>query len=162
MEARSLAHELHEHRDGAVGLRARQREEAVGDLALHHHAPGVDQRQAVEALDDERRGDVVRQVRDELRRVGSERREIELERVTEVDLDVGAGVTQVRLERRVDLDRVHARDAVGEVVRQYAEAGTDLEDDVVLVELREPADHAENVLVDEEVLPERLLRAGPS
>ena len=131
MEARALADELHEHRDGAVRLRARLREEAVGDLALHHHAPELDLRQAVEALDEERRRDVVRQVRDELRRVRCERGEIELQRVAEVELDVRAGVAQVRLERRVELDRVHARDAVGEVARQHAEAGPDLEHDVV-------------------------------
>ena len=52
------------------------------------------------------------------------------------------------------------RDAVGEVRRQNAEAGPDLEHDVVRIELREPADHAEDVLVDEEVLAELLLRGG--
>ena len=39
MPAGALGRELHEHRDRAVRLRARRREEAVGDLALHHHAP---------------------------------------------------------------------------------------------------------------------------
>ena len=34
--------ELDEHRHGAVRLRAGCREEAVGDLALHHHAPELD------------------------------------------------------------------------------------------------------------------------
>ena len=34
--------ELDQHRDGAVRLRRRDGEEAVGDLALHHHAPQLD------------------------------------------------------------------------------------------------------------------------
>src|SRR6266498_4102477 len=62
-------------------------------------------------------------------------------------------------ERAVDLDRMHERDAVGEVARQDAEPGADLEHDVVRLEPGEPSDHAEDVLVDEEVLAELLLRA---
>ena len=50
-------------------------------------------------------------------------------------------------------------DAIGEVARQDAEAGSDLEHDVVAAELGEAADHAEDVLVGEEVLAELLLRA---
>ena len=81
MEAGALGRELDEHRHRAVRLRPRRGEEAVGDLALHHHAPALDGRQAVEALDDDRRRDVVRQVRDELRRRRLERAEVERERV---------------------------------------------------------------------------------
>src|SRR5215212_6208571 len=51
---------------------------------------------------------------------------------------------------------------VGNTVRQvggeHAEAGPDLEHDVVLVELGEASDHAEDVRVAEEVLAELLLR----
>ena len=46
---------------------------------------------------------------------------------------------------------------VGENARQGAEARADLEGDVVRVELGEPGDDAEDVVVDEEVLAERLL-----
>ena len=152
MEAGSLRDELDEHRHRAVRLRARRREQAVCDLALHHHAPELDLRQAVEALDEERRRDVVRQVGNELRRVRRERPQVELERVAEVQLD--AGVAQVRLEREVDLHRVDARDPLGEISRQHAEPGADLEHHVAGVEVREPSDDAEDVLVDEEVLAE--------
>ena len=92
---------------------------------------------------------------------GLERAEVERERVAEDQLDVRRGpraLAQVRLERAVELDRVDVRDALGEVPREDAEPGADLEHDVVGVELGEPADHAEDVLVDEEVLAERLLR----
>ena len=65
---------------------------------------------------------------------------------------------QLLLERRVELDRVHLCDPVCEIRGQHAEPGPDLEHDVVAVELGEAADHAEDVLVDQEVLAELLLR----
>ena len=54
---------------------------------------------------------------------------------------------------------MHVRDAVGEVAGEHAEPRADLEDDVCRVEGGEAADHAEDVVVDEEVLAELLLRA---
>ncbi len=65
---------------------------------------------------------------------------------------------RVRLERAVELDRVDPSDPLGEIVGEDAEPGTDLEHDVVCVELGEAADDAEDVLVDEEVLPELSVR----
>ena len=158
MEAGALGRELDQDRDGAVGLRAGLGEEAVGDLALHHHAPRLEiGREAIEALDDERRGDVVRQVRDELVGRRLERASVERERVAPVKRRP-RDPAQVRLERAVDLDGVDVCDAVGEEAGQDAEARADLEHDVGGVELGETPDHAEDVLVDEEVLAERLLR----
>ena len=127
----------------------------LGDLPLHHHAPEPDVRQPVEALDDERRGDVVREVRDELRRV---LRKLDPERVAEDDVDVLAEAAQRGLERAVDLDRVDPADSLGEEAREHALPGTDLEHDVVGLELRQPADHLEDVRVAEEVLAVLLLR----
>ena len=69
---------------------------------------------------------------------------------------------EVRLEPAVDLDRVDVRDALGEEARQHAEPGPDLEHDVGGVELGEPLDHAEDVLVDQEVLAEALARRDAS
>ena len=80
-------------------------------------------------------------------------------RLAELEGDVLRQVAEPARERAVDLDGVHAGDPVGEVAREHAEAGADLEHDVVGGELREAADHAEHVLVDEEVLAELLLRA---
>jgi hypothetical protein len=155
VEACALRDELHENRDGAVRFRAGLREEAVGDLALHHHAPRADRRRAVEALDDEGRRDVVRQVRDELGRRRRERRRVERERILPVERR-SLDPLQPWLEAAIELDGVDVRDARREVARQHAEARPDLEHDVVPFQLREPADDAEDVLVDEEVLPERL------
>src|SRR5438874_3186525 len=71
-------------------------------------------------------------------------------------------VAEVLLERPVELDRVHACDALGEVARQHSQPGADLEHDVVRRELGEASDHAEDVLVDQEVLAELLLRSDHS
>ena len=59
------------------------REEAIRDLALHHHAPQVELLER-EALGDDRRRDVVRQVRDELARWRIEGADVEVERVAPV------------------------------------------------------------------------------
>src|SRR5438270_5121866 len=161
VEADALGDELNEHRDRAVGLRPRTREEAVGYFALDHHAPEPERRQTVQALDDERRRDVVREVRDELGRRRRERGEVEPERVAE---DEGHGwarfepLAQVGFERTVELDRVDVTDPIGEVAREHAETRADLEHHVFGGELGEPADHAEDVLVDEEVLAEVAVR----
>ena len=57
------------------------------------------------------------------------------------------------------MDDAHA---VGEVTGQDSEPGPHLEDDVGRAKVAHPADHSEDVLVDEEVLSERLLGLGPS
>ena len=161
MEARSLGRELHEDGDGAVRLRPRRGEEAVGDLPLHHHAPQLDRREPVERLGDQGRRDLVRQVRDELRRRRIQRVEVEGERVPEVQLHIGPALESFSKRLRegaVDLDRVHGCDPVGQVGRQHAEAWADLEDDVGRRESGEPPDHAEEVHVDEKMLAEVPLR----
>ena len=69
----------------------------------------------------------------------------------------------MRLEPAVDLDGMNMPDAVGEVRGQNAETGPDLERHVGGVELGQPADHAEDVLVHEEVLAEIAVRRdGPA
>ena len=78
-------------------------------------------------------------------------------RVAEHEVDVvstAKALGEMWLEPAVELDRVHARDSLGEVFGQNPQAGPDLEHDVVGVELGEPPDDAEDVVVDEEVLSE--------
>jgi hypothetical protein len=96
MEPAALRDELEHDRDRAVVLRPGRREEAVRDLPLHHHTPELDRRQRREALHHDRRGPVVRQVGDELRRRGSEVRAEEVERVAEDQLDVPAPASRSR------------------------------------------------------------------
>ena len=111
----------------------------------------------LEGLGDERRRDVVRQVRNELVRRRLERGDVETERVAPVDVGV-RDVREVRLEPPVDLDGVHVRDAFGEEARQHSESRADLQHNVVGPELGQALDHAQDVLVDEKVLAQVLAR----
>src|SRR5262249_44728338 len=107
------------------------------------------------------RGDAVGQVGDELRRRRIERAQVEGQRIAKVDVDVltsGERIAKARLQRPVELDGMDGCDAVGEIGRQDAKPGADLEYHVGRVELGESPDHRENVLVGEEVLPELPLR----
>ena len=63
------------------------------------------------------------------------------------------------LQAPVGFDDVEVVDAGREIGAQDPEAAADLEHDIVRGELREAADHAEQVVVDEEVLPELAVRA---
>ena len=133
-ESRSFAPPAEPDGHGAVCLRARDGEEPVGDLTLHHHAPVLEERRALEGLDHERRGDVVREVRDELSRLRIEGAEIEGERVGEDQPHVLVGTARGRerlLERTVDLHGMHETDARREVAREDSKAGADLQHDVV-------------------------------
>ena len=68
-------------------------------------------------------------------------------------------VAQGRLEPAVELDHVHVRGALGEVLRQHAEPAADLQHHVAGAELGGAADHVEDVRVDQEVLAQ--LAVGP-
>ena len=115
--------ELHEHRHGAVGLRARRGEEAVGDLALHHHAPRADSRHAGRGS---RRRSAWRCCTAGSRRAssaagrGSPRSSASAS--PPVQRSCRGMPARCGLERAVELDRVDVRDALGEVARQDAEA----------------------------------------
>jgi hypothetical protein len=152
MEARALGRQLDEHGDRAVALRPRHREEAVRDLPLNHHAPVLDRGQPVQAFRDQRCGDLVRQVGDELSRRRVERLEWKREGVPEDKLDVFAAhqrIAQVRLEAAVELDGVDEAHTLGQIRGEDAETGADLEHDVFGSELREAARDAEDVVVDQ-------------
>ena len=100
-------------------------------------------------------------VRDELARRRLERREVETEGVAEVELDVVPArepFREVRLESAVELDRMHQTNPLRKVVGQHSETRADLEHDVLRVEPGKPVDHAEDVLVDQEVLAEIAVR----
>src|SRR6266542_4962783 len=55
---------------------------------------------------------------------------------------------------------MNERDSLGQEAGEDAAARADLEDDVGLREIREPLDHAQDVLVDEKVLAELFPRPG--
>jgi hypothetical protein len=160
VEAGPLRRKLDEDRDRPVRLRRRLGEEAICHLSLHHDRPVLDRRQAGEALRDDRRCDVVGQVRDELRRCGPQPGQIEREGVAPVHVDVVASeeVGEVRLQRAVELHRVDMAGHAGEPARENSQTRPDLEHHVFGTELGKTLDHGEDVLVGEEVLAQLLLR----
>jgi hypothetical protein len=102
-------------------------------------------------------GDVVREVRDELPWRRLEGSEIQSESIAEDEPDIlvpGERRRERVRKREVELDRMHESRALGEVAREDPEARTDLQDDIVGLEHSEAPDDAQDVLVDQEVLPE--------
>ena len=75
-ERSRTAGELHEHRDGRVGLGRRHREEPLAELLLHHHRPARQRRQPDDGRHDQRDGDVVGEVGDQRRGRRVERGEV--------------------------------------------------------------------------------------
>ena len=71
----------------------------------------------------------------------------------------GGGVRERGTQALVDLDDMNMRDPLSEVLGEHAETTTDLEHHVLRGELGGPADHTEDVGVDQEVLPEVAVRA---
>ena len=159
--ARALGRELHEHGHRAVRLGggSAKKRSATSRCTITHQRSSASG--DATALGDERRGDVVRQVRDELARRRVERGEVEPERVAEVE----PRRCLRRCRRRcgssdaVELDGVHDGDPLGEVIASARRAPG-------RPRARRPRASSsasrpitrEHVLVDEEVLAERLLR----
>src|SRR5205814_8858916 len=97
----------------------------------------------------------------ELRRARRRLRQFELQGIAETQFDVRPArqpFDELRPEGGIELDRIDLGHAIREKCREDAEAGPDLEHDVVVGELRQTADHSEHVLVDQEMLPQPFLR----
>ena len=127
----TCARQLHEHRDRAVRLRPRLGEEAVRDLPLHHHAPDPERRHRPSRLSTTSgvatlygrfatsfRG-AGRGPRDRARA----RRRTRARRSSARASASRSGASRDAIE----LDRVDDSNAVGQVAREHAEAGPDLE-----------------------------------
>ena len=163
VEPGSLGGELDEHRDGAVRLGSRataKKRSATSRCSITHHRSTAGRPVRLSAISGVAmlygrfatsfRGGGSSAARS--RRSASPKTTRTLSRA-----DDGPG--ELRLERAVDLDGVDEPDPIGEEHRQrHAESRPDLEDDVVGLELGQPADHAEDVRVGEEVLAEGFLR----
>ena len=95
---------------------------------------------------------------------GSKRGEVEPKGVAPVERHVRTrgDAREVRLEPAVELDRVDVGARSARTACEGPEAGPDLEHDIGGAELRKAGDDPEDVVVGEEVLPERLLRCGRS
>jgi hypothetical protein len=124
-------------------------------------------RACVDHAEEQRRGDLVRQVADDDEGPGrllADGRIVERQGILGAHLDV-AEAGQLALEHgdhvpvALDGDDAPARGGLGEPAGEGAEAGADLHDVLIAVAHRGRDDGAIDVLVDEEVLPPRLLRA---
>jgi len=80
-------------------------------------------------------------------------------RIAELDTEIGE-LRQARFERPVDLDGVHPSHTIREVRGENPQTRPDLEDHVVGRQLGESPDDLEDVLIDQEVLAQILLRRG--
>ena len=139
--------------------------EPLADLPLHHRHPAsstLGSSSIVRRIT--RRGDAVGQVGDDLGRRRVERREVELDRVGEVQRRVRVRVERVaqrRLEPAVELDDVDVRDARRRGTRDSTPRPPPTSSTTSLgAELRGAPDHVEEVRVDEEVLAQLAVRAG--
>ena len=138
------------------------REEPVGDLALHHHAPELELREAVEALDDSGVATLYGRFATSFVAPGASAARSSCERVAEVRARRSAARRAARpargsSERSSSTAWTRATRSARYVVRT-PRPGPISSTTSSALELGEPADDAEDVLVDEEVLPERLLR----
>ena len=163
METRPRRRELDQDRDGSVRLRRRNGEEAVCDLALHHHAPHARCR---EGRRGSRRRSGWRRCTGGSRRASSARGRGLRDRAA--GRRPSGASRSGRRRRRGDAVRAvgrarrrgrarTARPACGSAHRGPGRSRARRR----RVELGQPGDDAEDVVIDEEVLPEGLLGLGP-
>ena len=89
-------------RRAAVGLRARRRTQAIGDLALDHDHPRAGQRVVVEQAEEQRAGQLVREVADD-RWLGVAARDQRARRFAVVEAN-RVGLVQVKAWEAAELD----------------------------------------------------------
>ena len=113
-------------------------------------------------MEQQRRGNVVRQVADHAQR-GAECGEIKLQRVAFVDGELFGRVVLLEVgdEVAVDLDDVEMTETLDEGLRHRAEAGADLDHGLALLRADGLNDIADGVGVGKKVLTEALARAMP-
>src|SRR5690606_3376488 len=152
----------HEQGEGPERLGPRPGGEALAALELHEAGePGEAPR--VERAGDHGRGQVVGQVGGQ-HRPGRQRTQVERQRVSVDDLDVVQArerLGQHRQEPGVHLDRHDAPGGAGQLAREGAQAGADLEDRLAALEPGRLHHGAQHRRVDEEVLSERPVRGEP-
>src|SRR2546425_9470375 len=160
-----VAMELGEHAETAVGLAARSRRQALGDLLLEHQRHRVNR----PARTDERRHDGLRHAigqitYDEHPPTGwrNERGVVPRARVRVEDLDVRETLAQLGGERAIDFERDHPAGAARQLSGERAPAGADLDDDVSTGGCDEIDDGAGDAGVAQEVLAKSAaLRVHP-
>ena len=157
-----LAEDREAQRERAVRRVAGAGRHPLGDLALdQEHQPLEGPRG--QGTHHHRRGDVVGQVRDELRALRQDS-EVVVEGIGRHDLHVGEPLQREGEDGQqplVEFERPHGPRAGGQLAGQHAEPRTHLEHGVGGAELGRGDDRFERAAVDEEVLPEALVGAQP-
>jgi len=145
-------------------IRARAGKPAIGNLALHHHGPPIDLRQAPQALDHDGRRDGVGQVGDEPGRGRVEGLQRQAHGVVPVDDDVAhapQGVVEGRPQTPIDLDGVNRPRRASQGHGEHTDSGADLDRDVVRRDLTFAHRKVGKVLVEQEMLAKIGVRAKP-
>src|SRR6516162_3825301 len=158
-----LCEPLDQHREPSVRLAARNRGQAFGDLALKHQGQALILADPLEPADQQRGGDVVREVSHDFAGRIRELGRIEPQRVAGDELKpvrVGRGkLAESGEASRVALDRDDPACAGGQQCPgQAAGAGADFDNGRMVEPPGSASDPARQVEVQQEVLPETLAR----
>src|SRR5581483_9511941 len=157
-----LAERLEDDGRHAVGVGAWSGGESKSHLPLEHDDRVREVCAHVEEAKEDGSRDVVREVADDRRRRGDELRERQLAHVADDDCDarvVGVPLLEARREPAVDLHEDEPAGPRGELVREGAEAGTDLEHPRRVLRACELDDPMRHPAIAEEVLAPATVRA---
>ena len=151
-------------RIAAIGLIARRRGNAIGNLLLHHDDGTLERRHRLEKLQNDRRRHVIGQVRDKYRGLAASSLlnllRAHLERIAHNKAEVGIvgsmGIEH-RLELGIGLDRRDARSLLQQRKRQRAATRADLEHALIARKFSELTDTFDHMVVDQEVLAQAML-----
>ena len=157
-----LREPLNQHREPPVRLLARRCGKALGDLALEHQSKALIVADPLEPAEQQRRGDVVRQVRDDLAGCRREGCRIQPQRIAGNELQTprigGSQFAEGSKTAWVALDRNDPARAGGEQrAAQAARAGADLDDGGVVEPSGSARDPSRQVEIEEEILSETLM-----
>jgi len=157
---------LHKYRKPAIGLAARLRDQALGDLALKHQGQAFVFPNPLQPGDQERGGNVVRQVCDDFAWLVRERRRVDFESVAGDELEAtrmsGRELAEGRETTAIALDRNNpARADCEQCPRQTTGTGADLDDRGMVEPACRPGDPTRQVEVEEKILPEAPVRDDP-
>src|SRR5688572_10379441 len=153
---------LNEHGERTVVFGAGLRPQALGDFLLEHDRDVEDVFARGDEVLQERRGDVVGQVADDVEWCAGELGEIGVECVAFDDFDVARhGGAQLRDEVAVDFDRDDAARGGSEFTGKGAGSGSDFDNGVTGGDAGKPNDALEDVAIGKEVLAVALLQKRP-
>ena len=157
---------LHRKGQRTVILAARTRLHALRDLALHHDGDVLHGDVLLEKPHDDRRRDIIGKICHYLERppaaLPHESVDVRLQNVIVDDREIvviaACVLAKDRDEVLVDLDRNDLLRPLAQHLRHRADAGPDLEHNILLRHARRVDDLVEHVRVDQKILPEFLLK----